>query len=61
MKAIRVHEFGPPNVMHVEDITDPTPGPGQILIQIKAIGVNPTDTYTRAGAGAKKVGFVVAR
>jgi len=55
MKAIRVHEFGPPNVMHVEDITDPTPGPGQILIQIKAIGVNPTDTYTRAGAGAKKV------
>jgi len=55
MKAIRVHEFGPPDVMHVEEIADPTPGPSQILIQIKAIGVNPTDTYTRAGAGAKKV------
>ncbi|MFI5449853.1 MAG: NADPH:quinone reductase [Candidatus Bathyarchaeia archaeon] len=55
MKAIRVHEFGSPDVMHVEEIPDPTPGPGQILMQIKAIGVNPTDTYTRSGAGAKKV------
>jgi len=55
MKAIRVHEFGSPDVMHVEEITDPMPGAGQILIQIKAIGVNPTDAYTRSGAGAKKV------
>jgi len=55
MKAIRVHEFGSPDVMHVEEIPDPIPGPGQVLIQIKAVGVNPTDTYTRSGAGAKKV------
>ena len=55
MKAIRVREFGSPEVMCVEEIPDPVPGPGQVLIQIKAIGVNPTDTYTRSGSGSKTV------
>jgi NADPH2:quinone reductase len=55
VKAIRVHEFGSPDVMYVEEIPDPVPGSGQILIQIKAVGVNPTDTYTRAGAGSRNV------
>src|SRR5258708_1394715 len=49
MKAIRVHQFGGPEVMKIEDVPDPTPGSGQVCIRIKAIGVNPADTYIRAG------------
>ncbi len=49
MKAIRVHEFGGPEVMHLEDIADLTPGPGQVVVRVNAIGVNPVDTYLRSG------------
>jgi NADPH2:quinone reductase len=54
MKAIVVREFGDPDVMKLEDIPTPKPGPGQILVRIKAAGVNPADTYARAGAGLAK-------
>ena len=54
MKAIRVHEFGAPGVMKIEDVAEPRPGPGQIVLSVKAAGVNPVDTYIRAGAYAKK-------
>lgn len=50
MRAIRVHEFGPPEVMRLEDVAEPKPGPGQVLVDIKAVGVNPVDTYIRSGA-----------
>jgi NADPH2:quinone reductase len=49
MRAVRVHEYGPPEVMHVETIPIPVPKENEVLIQIKAIGVNPVDTYIRAG------------
>lgn len=49
MKAIRVHEFGDPRVMRLEDVPDPTPGPGQVVVRVYAAGVNPVDTYIRAG------------
>jgi NADPH2:quinone reductase len=49
MKAIRVHEFGDPEVLKLENVTDPVPGPGQVLLRVKAIGVNPVETYIRAG------------
>ena len=49
MKAIRVHEFGDPEVMQVEEVTDPRPGPGQVVVKIRAIGINPVDTYIRSG------------
>jgi len=49
MKAIRVDEFGPPEVMKLVEAADLNPGPGQVLVRIKAAGVNPTDTYARAG------------
>ncbi len=49
MRAIRVHEFGAPEVMQVEDVPDPKPGTGQVLVRIRAAGVNPVDTYIRAG------------
>ena len=50
MKAIRVHEFGGPQVMKLEDVPDPKVGPGQVLVRVHAAGVNPVDTYMRSGA-----------
>ncbi len=55
MKAIRVAQFGPPSVMKLEDVPDPTPGPGEVLVRVKAVGVNPVDTYIRSGAYGKSV------
>jgi NADPH2:quinone reductase len=49
MKAIRVHEFGGPEVLKVEDLPTPKPSKGEVLVRIHAIGVNPYDTYMRAG------------
>src|SRR5262245_22630315 len=49
MKAIRVHQFGDPSVMKVEGIADPPVGRGEVLVSIKAAGVNPVDTYIRSG------------
>jgi NADPH2:quinone reductase len=50
MKAIRVHAHGGPEVLKLEEVPEPTPGPDQVLIEVKAIGVNPVDTYIRSGA-----------
>ena len=49
MKAIRVHQFGPPEVLQLETLPDLAPAPGQVLVRISASGVNPVDTYIRAG------------
>ena len=49
MKAIRVHKFGGPEVLQLDEVADPKPGPGQVLVEIKAAGVNPVDTYIRSG------------
>jgi NADPH:quinone reductase len=54
MKAIRVHQFGGPDVMKLEDVPDPKPGPGQIVVRLHAAGVNPVDVYMRSGAYAIK-------
>src|SRR5947207_15855063 len=54
MKAIRVNEFGGPEVMRLEDVPDLTPGPGQVVVRVRAVGVNPVDTYIRAGQYAVK-------
>lgn len=52
MLAIRAHQFGPPEVLKLEEVPDLRPGPGQLLIDIRAIGVNPVDTYIRSGGYA---------
>jgi NADPH2:quinone reductase len=49
MKAIRVHQFGDPDVLKLEDVADPKPGMGQVVVKVKAVGVNPVETYIRAG------------
>jgi len=49
MKAIRVHQFGGPEVMQLKNVPDPEPGPSQVLIHVRAVGVNPVETYIRAG------------
>lgn len=49
MKAIRVHEFGEPEVMQLLEVEIPEPGDDDVLIEVEAIGVNPVDTYIRAG------------
>jgi NADPH:quinone reductase len=54
MKAIRVHEFGGPEVLKLEDVPTPKPLAGQVLVRIHAAGVNPYDTYMRAGTYAVK-------
>ena len=54
MKAIRVHEFGNPEVMKLEDVPDPKPGPGQVVVRIRAAGVNPVEAYMRAGTYPRK-------
>jgi NADPH2:quinone reductase len=54
MKAIVVREFGPADVMKLEELPDPIPGPGQVVVQVKAVGINPVDTYIRSGTYVRK-------
>jgi NADPH2:quinone reductase len=49
MKAIRVHEIGGPEVMRLEDVPDPQPGPGEIVVRLEAIGINFIEVYQRTG------------
>ena len=50
MKAIRVSAFGGPEVLKLEEVPDPRPGSGEVLVRVRAVGVNPVDTYMRSGA-----------
>jgi NADPH:quinone reductase-like Zn-dependent oxidoreductase len=49
MKAVRFDEYGVVDVLKVVDVTTPAPGPGQVLIQVRAAGINPGEAKIRAG------------
>ncbi|MFN7980380.1 MAG: NADPH:quinone reductase [Vicinamibacterales bacterium] len=54
MRSIVVREFGAPGVLQVETVPDLTPAAGQVLVRVRAVGVNPVDTYIRSGNYAMK-------
>jgi NADPH:quinone reductase-like Zn-dependent oxidoreductase len=49
MKAVKIHAFGGPDVLQLEDVARPVPAPDEILIQVQASGVNPVDWTVREG------------
>lgn len=49
MKAVRIHAFGGPGVLRYEDAPRPVPAPGEVLVRVQAIGLNPPDWYLRDG------------
>jgi NADPH:quinone reductase len=52
MKAIRAHSFGGPEVLQLETVDDPVHGLGEVVVEVRAAGVNPADTYMRSGTYA---------
>ena len=54
MKAILVREFGSPDVLKLEEVPTPKPAAGEVLVRIHSAGVNPYDTYMRAGTYARR-------
>ncbi|XP_063244827.1 zeta-crystallin-like isoform X2 [Bacillus rossius redtenbacheri] len=50
MKAVCIHKFGGPEVLQLETTPVPAPGDDEVLIRIHAAGINPVDTYIRAGS-----------
>ncbi len=53
MKALRIHEYGGPEVLRLEEIPCPSPAADEILIRVHALGVNPVDWKLRSGAARK--------
>ena len=49
MKVMQIDEYGGPEALKYRDVPDPTPGTGEAVVDIQAVGVNFTDTYSRAG------------
>ncbi|MFB6137903.1 MAG: NADPH:quinone reductase [Halobacteriaceae archaeon] len=50
MRAVRYHEHGGPSVLTVDEVERPDPGHGEVRIDVRAVGVNPVDTYLREGS-----------
>ncbi|HZQ44078.1 MAG TPA: NADP-dependent oxidoreductase [Acidobacteriaceae bacterium] len=50
MKAAVLHEYGPPSILKYEDFPDPKPGPGEVLVAVRAASINPIDFKMRSGA-----------
>jgi NADPH:quinone reductase len=53
MKAIRVEQFGGPEVLALRDVPDPAAPPGHLVVRVRAAGVNPVETYIRTGTYAR--------
>ncbi len=50
MKAVRFHEYGGIDVLRVEGVARPVPGPGQVLVEVRAAGIQPGEVMIREGA-----------
>jgi NADPH:quinone reductase len=59
MKAVQITEYGGPEVMKYTELPDPTPGNGEALVEIQAVGVNFTDTYSRSGVNPTRLPWIV--
>ena len=55
MRAAGFTEYGGPDVLHVVELPDPEPGPGELLVRVRAAAVNPTDTVLRSGGRAERL------
>jgi NADPH:quinone reductase-like Zn-dependent oxidoreductase len=53
VKAVRYDEFGGIDVLRVDDVERPVPGDGQVLVRVKAAGINPSEAVIRTGAVAE--------
>lgn len=49
MKAVRFHEYGGIDVLRVEEVERPVPGPGQVLVEVRAAGIQPGEAHIREG------------
>src|ERR1051325_8216600 len=49
MKAVRIHSFGSLDVIQLEEVPKPQPSEGEVLVQVKAVGVGPWDAWIRSG------------
>ncbi len=54
MRTILVRAYGGPEVLRVEEVAAPTPGASEVLVRVRAAGVNPVDAYVRTGTYARK-------
>src|SRR3974390_3525604 len=57
MKAVRIHEYGGPEVLKYEDAPRPEPAPDEVLIRVHAAGVNPVDWKGRAGMAKERLRY----
>lgn len=55
MKAVRIHEYGGPEVLRLDDVPEPAAGPGEVLLRVRAAGVNFADTQRRSGKARHQV------
>jgi NADPH:quinone reductase-like Zn-dependent oxidoreductase len=54
MRAVRFEEYGDESVLQVQEVPDPVPGPGEVVVRVVAAGTNPGEVGIRSGAGAAR-------
>jgi NADPH:quinone reductase len=59
MRAVRVHATGGPEMLTIEELPEPVPGPGEVRVRVAACGVNFIDVYLRRGQIPRQVPFTL--